>query len=138
MKFLLSFVAFTIFHSCNLEDRCDENFKLECVGIFGIDTLRLPISDKNMVQENKWDTIKLISEPDGTYYFDTMDTIFKKLEGKWSIRPYKIDGQCMINIKQNDGVKNEGEPFVITISPNNFKSMLIYFTRRINETGGHN
>ena len=131
MKSILSLLVLMIFISCNLDERCDENFQSECVGVFGLDTLRLNVTDKRIVQEYKWDTVKLISEANGMYYFDTKDTILRKSEGRWSVARYKIDGRCTIDIKQNNlSLKTGGEPFVITISPNNLPSMLVYFTRR--------
>lgn len=139
MKLLLSFLTFIILTSCNLEERCNENFKSECVGVFEIDTLRLSVSDKNIVQKYKWDTVKLVSDANGRYYFNSKDTILKKSEGRWNVARYKIDGRCIIDIKQNDlSLKTGGEPFAITISPNNLPGMLIYFTRRMNEASGYN
>ena len=139
MKSFLPFLVFMIFISCNFDDRCNENFKSECVGIFGIDTLRLSVSDKSIVQGYKWDTVKLVSEVNGRYYFNSKDTILRKSDGRWNVARYKIDGRCVIDIKQNDlSLKTGGEPFIITISPNNLPGMLIYFTRRISEAGSHN
>jgi hypothetical protein len=138
MKFFLPFLTLMIFTSCSLDDKCNENFKSECLGVFGIDTLRLSVSDKNIVQKYKWDTVKLISDTTGRYYFNSEDTILKKSEGRWNVARYKIDGRCVIDIKQNDlSLNTGGEPFAITISPNNLPGMLIYFTRRINEPRGH-
>jgi hypothetical protein len=121
--------------SCTYTEKCNDNFKSECVGAFEIDTIRLTDFEKSIIRRNHWDSVKLISERNGCYHFRPSDYLLKQFEGGWKIRPNTVDGRCMIDVNQNDGVRNEGEPFLVTISANQLQSVIVYFRKIQNKPG---
>ena len=85
----------------------------ECVpfyiGKFKIDT-NLISNPKCMtyVKQYQWDTVNLISNSDGKYYFVTKDPMLKKCEGKWWTTSNDTEGNCFGHVKQ----KNMGTEFI--------------------------
>jgi hypothetical protein len=56
----------------------------------------------NFVASRHWDTVLLVSEANGRYYFKTNDRILKKCEGYWFVESDNLEGDCVGYIKQNN------------------------------------
>jgi hypothetical protein len=81
----------------------DESCRAYHVGEFFIDTTVIHNSfEKKIVLERKWDTVKLVSQKNGHYFFNTKDKILKSAEGSWQTRSNNIEGQCSWFLQQNN------------------------------------
>jgi len=85
--------------SCYRNERCKPYY----LGEFKINSnLITNPSCLNYVKEYKWDTVKLVSNENGKYFFETLDKQLKKCEGKWWITSNDIEGNCFGHIKQKN------------------------------------
>ena len=87
--------------SCDgyVNDRCKSNY----IGTFVYDTSQpLDSKYKTIIIERRWDSVRLISDSTGKFYFRTKDSILKKCEGKWYMAPPDTEGNCSVYIQQNN------------------------------------
>ena len=85
--------------SCYNNNTCRPNY----IGTFSIDTSQIinPIA-KKYVQEYRFDTVRLISNSKGKYYFQGNNTIIKEYEGEWFTKSDDIEGNCSGYIRQKN------------------------------------
>ena len=102
MKFLPSISLVFFLNSCFQNDSCRPDF----IGTFIIDTAGLESRHQSIIQKHSWDTVKLVSDKFGKYYFNTDDSILKQCEGTWRISSNNMERDCLGSIKQ----KNMKEP----------------------------
>jgi hypothetical protein len=110
--FLLIFLSI-YFYSCVHNDTCKKDYE---------GTFKLNLSDlkdtiiKNWIRQRHWDTVLLISKPDGKYYFNTTDQKLKECEGTWFTKSDNLEGDCIGYIKQNNLEHSSPVgPFIISI-----------------------
>lgn len=110
--FLLAFVSICCY-SCVHDDTCKKDYE----GTFKLNLSYLEdTAIKNWVRERHWDTVLLISEPDGRYYFNTTDQKLKECEGTWFTKSNNVEGDCIGYIKQNNlDHSSPVGPFIISI-----------------------
>lgn len=111
-KFLV-IISFVILQSCYENDECKSAY----AGIFMIDTTLMHNQVlKAIISEHRWDTIRLISSPDGKYHFSGNDTLLKNCEGNWFPKSNDIEGNCFGYIDQKNRTENTSRmPFDIWV-----------------------
>ena len=99
--------------ACSRNDTCKKDYQ----GIFKVNMSYFTDSAiAEFVESRHWDTVSLISDSNGSYYFNTSDKTLKESEGYWFVESDNIEGECIGYIKQNN-LKHPVPvgPFVITI-----------------------
>ena len=98
MKYLLVFFLI-LFASCYRNEECKPFY----VGKFKIDTTIITNPTcLNYVRQYRWDTVMLISQDDGKYFFETSDKALKECEGTWWITSNDTEGNCFGHVRQNN------------------------------------
>ena len=90
MKQLLILILLsTTIISCYENNSCVPNY----IGMFKInDSLVHDALTIAYIKQFGWDTVTLVSDSTGNYYFDSNNPILKKVEGKWHTESNDIEG----------------------------------------------
>lgn len=98
MRIISVFFLFLLV-SCYRNEECKPFY----IGEFKIDTSIISNpACLNYVRKYNWDTVKLISNANGNYSFETNDERLKECEGEWWTSSDDIEGNCFGHVKQNN------------------------------------
>ena len=103
------------------------------IGTFTIDTNNLHVDYKNIILQQGWMSVKLISDSTGNYYFNTNDPILKMCEGTWYTRSDNLDGECIGYVKQNNLRAEHTSGFSIAGKIDDSINFILPFMQQIGE-----